>query len=77
MHPYIEDIIDVKPDDHCGFWVIAQHLGKGEDSQGLIRLALIRELTMFRSIYKDVFVSEERLQYILQHILDHFRPLHT
>jgi hypothetical protein len=65
MHPYIEDIIDVKPDGHCGFRVIANHLSKGEDSQGLIRLALIRELTMFRSDYLKIYVTEERLQYIL------------
>jgi histone-lysine N-methyltransferase SETD2 len=65
MYPYIEDIIDVAPDGHCGFRVVAQHLGKGQDSQGLIRLALIRELTMFRSDYLRFYKTEERLQYIL------------
>ncbi|KAK2398613.1 protein FAR1-RELATED SEQUENCE [Trifolium repens] len=65
MHEYIEDIIDVAPDGHCGFRVVAQHLGKGQDSQGLIRLALIRELTMFRSDYLRFYESEERLQYVL------------
>jgi histone-lysine N-methyltransferase SETD2 len=66
MHPFIEDIIDVAPDGHCGFRVVAQHLGKGQDSQGLIRLALIRELTMFRSDYLRFYESEERLQYVLE-----------
>jgi histone-lysine N-methyltransferase SETD2 len=65
MHPYLEDIVDVKADGHCGFRVVAQHLGKGEESQGLIRLAMVRELTMFRSVYLQVYEYEERLQYIL------------
>jgi histone-lysine N-methyltransferase SETD2 len=65
MHSYIEDIVDVKPDGHCGFRVVAHHLGKGEDNQGLDRLALIRELTMFRSDYLQIYGTEKRLKYIL------------
>jgi len=31
-HPYILDIIDVKPDGHCGYQSIAALLGMGEES---------------------------------------------
>ncbi|XP_045796161.1 uncharacterized protein LOC123890567 [Trifolium pratense] len=65
MHSYIEDIIDVKGDGHCGFRVAAECLNKGEDSQGLVRSKLIRELTMFRKEYLPIFGTEARLQYIL------------
>jgi histone-lysine N-methyltransferase SETD2 len=64
MHSYIEDIIDVKGNGHCGFRVVAEHLGKGEESHVLIRRALIRELNMFRSDYLNIYGNEERLQYI-------------
>ena len=28
MRPFVEEIVNVKGDGHCGFWVIARHLGK-------------------------------------------------
>ncbi|GAU20665.1 hypothetical protein TSUD_230790 [Trifolium subterraneum] len=65
MHSHIEDIIDVKGDGHCGFRVAAEYLNKGEDCQGLIRHKLIRELTMFRKEYLNIYGTEKRLQYIL------------
>ncbi|GAU51038.1 hypothetical protein TSUD_411730 [Trifolium subterraneum] len=65
MHSYIEDIIDVKGDGHCGFRVVAEYLNKGEDSHVVVRHKLIRELTMFRKEYLSIYQTEERLQYIL------------
>ncbi|GAU37262.1 hypothetical protein TSUD_319160 [Trifolium subterraneum] len=65
MHSYIEDIIDVKGDGHCGFRVVAEYLNKGEDNHVVVRHKLIRELTMFRKDYLSIYQTEERLQYIL------------
>jgi len=27
MRPYIEDIVNVRGNGNCGFWVIAKHMG--------------------------------------------------
>ena len=65
MHSYIEDIIDVKGDGHCGFRVAAECFNKGEENQGLVRAKLIRELTMFRKEYEAIYGTKERFEYIL------------
>ena len=31
MRPYIENIVNVKGDDNCGFQVIARHMGMDEE----------------------------------------------
>jgi len=43
-HPYIVDIIDVKPDGHCSYRSIAALLGMGEESWPLIRMDLYKEI---------------------------------
>jgi len=43
-HPYIVDIIDVKPNGHCGYRSITALLGMGEDSWPLIRTDLYKEM---------------------------------
>jgi len=37
MIPYIENIVNVKGDDNCGFRVIARHMGMVEENRILIR----------------------------------------
>jgi len=64
MRPYIEDIVNVKGDDNCGFWVIARHLGMGEDSHVLVRHALINELKNHKSDYLPIYATEKRYIYI-------------
>jgi hypothetical protein len=36
VRPYIEDIVNVKGDGNCGFWVIARHLGMDEENHVLV-----------------------------------------
>jgi len=43
-HPYIVDIIDVKPDGQCGYRSIAALLGMGEESWPLIIMDLYKEI---------------------------------
>jgi hypothetical protein len=35
MHLHIENVINIEGDSRCGFHVVAQHLGKGEESHRL------------------------------------------
>ena len=42
--PFIENIMNVKGDDNCGFRVIARHMGMDEENHVLVRSALIHEL---------------------------------
>jgi len=52
IHSHIEKKNeDVKSDRNCGFCIVAEYLGHGEDSCRLIRLTLLRELSMHKSDY--------------------------
>ena len=55
MRPFVEEIVNVKRDSHCGFRVIAVHLGMDEEDHVLIRQALIHELRNHKSDYMSVF----------------------
>ncbi|AES98069.1 hypothetical protein MTR_5g063910 [Medicago truncatula] len=65
MRPYIEDIVNVKGDDNCGFWVIARHLGTDEDNHVLVRHALINELKNHKSDYLPIYGTEKHFKLIL------------
>jgi hypothetical protein len=65
MRPFVEDIVNVKRDGHCGFWVIARHLGKDEEDHVLVRYALINELKNHKSDYMPIYDTEERYNKIL------------
>jgi len=41
MRPFVEEIVNVKGDGHCGFRVVARHLGMDEEDHVLVRQALI------------------------------------
>ena len=58
-HPYVVDIIDVKPDGHCGYRSIAALLGMGEESWPLIRMDLYKEICEWRDGYTNIFGSHE------------------
>jgi len=60
MRPYIEDIVNVRGDDNCGFWVIARHMGLNEEDHVLVRHALINELKNHKSDYLPIYGTERR-----------------
>jgi len=65
MRPFVEEIVNVKRDSHCGFRVIAVHLGMDEEDHVLIRQALIHELRSHKSDYMSIYDTEERYNKIL------------
>ncbi|AES95689.1 hypothetical protein MTR_5g028280 [Medicago truncatula] len=65
MRPYIEGIVDVIGDGHCGFRAIAESVGLMEESHVMVRIALIKELKEHRSKYIEIYASEPRYNYIL------------
>ena len=67
MKPYIEKIVNVDGDGYCGYRVVAENLGLGSDSYGLVRLALIKELTGKRNDYLGIFGGEDRLKFLMTH----------
>ena len=65
MRPYIEGIVDVIGDGHCGFRAIAESMGLTEQSHVMVRRALIKELKEHRNKYIEIYASEPRYNYIL------------
>jgi len=65
MRPYIERIVDVIGDGHCGFRVIAESMGLLEESHVMVRSALIKEVKEHRNKYIEIYASESRYNYIL------------
>jgi len=65
MKPYIEKIVNVDGDGYCGYRVVVENLGLGFDSYGLVRLALIKELTWKRNDYLGIFGGEDRLKFLI------------
>jgi len=49
MIPYIERILDVIGDGHCGFRAIAKSLDLTEESHVIVRTALIKEVKEHRN----------------------------
>ena len=65
MRPFVEEIVNIKGDGHCGFRVVARHLGMGEEDHILVRQALIQELRNHKSDYMPIYDTEERYNKIL------------
>ncbi|CAM8905633.1 unnamed protein product [Rhodiola kirilowii] len=55
MHHYISDIVDVAPDDHCGFRAIAALIGYGEEGWMQVRFDLIDEIQQNKAQYDVIF----------------------
>ncbi|KAK7393758.1 hypothetical protein VNO78_22322 [Psophocarpus tetragonolobus] len=66
IHPFIEDIIDVKADSNCGYRAVAAQLGMGEESWALVRQDLIRELQQWQDSYAKLFGSNDRVAQLRQ-----------
>jgi len=60
MRPFVEEIVNVKGDGNCGFWVMARHLGMDEKDHVLVRQALIHELRNHKSDYMPIYDTEDR-----------------
>ncbi|AES98718.1 hypothetical protein MTR_5g071980 [Medicago truncatula] len=62
---YIDGIVDVIGDKHCGFRTIAKRVGLTEESHVMVRRALIKELKEHRNKYIEVYMSADCYKYIL------------
>ena len=58
MLPFIEKVVNVIGDGHCGFRAIAEFMGLAEQSHIIIRTHLIQELKDHRDDYVEVYVGE-------------------
>ena len=65
MRSYIENIVNVKGDDNCGYQVIARHVGMDEENHILVCSALIHELKNNKSDYLLIFGLDYTLQQIV------------
>ena len=65
MLPFIEKVVDVIGDWHCGFRAIAEFMGLTEKNHLMIRTHLIQELKDHEDDYVEVFAGEDRYNYIL------------
>ena len=65
MRPYIERIVDVIGDGHCGFRAIAESVGLTEESHVMVWRALIKELKEHTNKYNEIYVSERCYNYIV------------
>jgi len=65
MRPFVEEIVNVKWDGHCGFRVVARHLGTDEEDHVLVCQALIQELRNHKSDYMPIYDTDERYNKIL------------
>ncbi|KAL5161684.1 hypothetical protein HKD37_07G018932 [Glycine soja] len=59
---FIDNIVDVKADDNCGYQSISALLGMGEDSWSLVRNQLIKELDKWSDDYINLFGGTKRFE---------------
>lgn len=60
MLPFIEKVVDVIGDGHCGFRAIAEFMGLTEQNHLMIRTHLIQELKDHRDDYVEVFAGDRK-----------------
>ncbi|KEH41623.1 hypothetical protein MTR_1g052890 [Medicago truncatula] len=65
MLPFIEKMVDVLGDGHCGFRAIVEFMGLAEQNHIMIRTHLIQELKDHTDDYIEVFAGEDRYNNIL------------
>jgi len=63
--PFIEKVVDVLGDEHCGFRAIADFMRLTEENHIMIRTHLIQELKDHRDDYVEVYAGDDRYNYIL------------
>jgi len=64
MHQFIEEVVDVAADGHCGFRAVSGLLGRSVETHSIIRLELLQELNNNRQSYLQLFGSERRFKQI-------------
>jgi len=65
MVPFIEKVVDVIGNGHCGLRAITEFMGLTEESHIMIRHNLIKELKDHRDDYVRVYAGEDHYNYIL------------
>ena len=69
IHDSIENLVDVKADDNCGYRAIAILFGMGEDSWFLIRNHLLKELAKWFDEYINLLGGIDRFEELKQSLL--------
>ena len=62
IHDSIENIVDVKADDNCGYHTIVALLGMDEDSWLLVRNHLLNELGKWSNEYINLLGGIDRFE---------------
>ncbi|XP_028188235.1 uncharacterized protein LOC114374760 [Glycine soja] len=62
MHGFIEDVVDVKADDNCGYQSVFALLGMGEECWAVMHNELIKELGKWLQDYIKIFGGTERYE---------------
>eukprot|EP00262_Sarcandra_glabra_P017707 TRINITY_DN6157_c0_g3_i1.p1 TRINITY_DN6157_c0_g3~~TRINITY_DN6157_c0_g3_i1.p1 ORF type:complete len:547 (+),score=84.06 TRINITY_DN6157_c0_g3_i1:3-1643(+) len=61
VSPFIKEAKDVAKDGHCGFRVVADLMGMGEDGWRYVRGHLVEELENHTELYTNLFGSDQRV----------------
>ncbi|KAH1246460.1 hypothetical protein GmHk_06G016537 [Glycine max] len=69
IHDFIDNIVDVKADDNCGYRSIVAVLGMGEDSWSLMRKHLLKELGKWSNDYIKLFGGTNRFKELRRSLL--------
>ncbi|KAH1213105.1 hypothetical protein GmHk_14G041123 [Glycine max] len=62
IHDFIENIVDVKPDDNCGYHAIVVFLGIGENSWSLVSNHLLKKLTKWFDEYINLLSGIDKFE---------------
>lgn len=65
LRPYIHDVQDVIADGHCGFRVVADLMGMGEDNWAQVRRDLVDELQSHNDDYAQLYGDTDRVQKLI------------
>lgn len=71
LRPYIHDVRDVTADGHCGFRVVADLIGMGENNWAQVKRDLVDELQSHYDDYVQLYGGADRVQELL-HSLSYF-----
>ncbi|KAH1205614.1 hypothetical protein GmHk_16G046280 [Glycine max] len=69
IHDFIDNIVDVKADDNCGYRAISTLLGMGENSWSLVRNHLLKELGKWSDDYIKLFGGTDRFKELRRSLL--------
>ena len=69
IHDFIENIVDVKADDNCGYRAIAFLLGMSEYSWSLVRNHFLQELAKWSDEYMHLLGGIDRYEELKRSLL--------